>query len=169
MTGAPSWTTPWDLSDTGAVYATAWTESWASPSLNDPHATTVEPLDLPAMVSDEAERPIGVFLDLLAHRSVAHNAVTGTIAGIHRNSTGDVTATYSDVPDDVWGVAVTDGVAGNLTADPHFVSWSAASAWTTWDLHLATGSPCIDAGDPATQDADGSPADMGYYGAPDAP
>lgn len=151
------------------MYATVWTESWASPFLNDPHATTVEPLDLPAMVSDEAERPIGVFRDLLAKSTVAHNAVTGTIADIQRNSTGDVTATYSGVPDDVWGGALTDGIAGNLTADPRFVAWSTASAWTTWDLHLATGSPCIDAGDPATNDTDWSRADLGYYGGADAP
>lgn len=37
------------------------------------------------------------------------------------------------------------------------------------DLHLAEGSPCIDAGSPAVQDPDGSPSDIGAFGGPNAP
>ena len=37
-----------------------------------------------------------------------------------------------------------------------------------WDLHLAVGSPLIDAGAPNALDPDGSPADMGPYGGPGA-
>ena len=32
------------------------------------------------------------------------------------------------------------------------------------DFHLAAGSPCIDHGDPALTDADGTRADMGMFG-----
>lgn len=44
---------------------------------------------------------------------------------------------------------------GNFDLDPLF--WSP----TTGDLHLIPGSPCIDAGDPARQDPDGSRLDVG--------
>ena len=36
------------------------------------------------------------------------------------------------------------------------------------DLHLAEGSPCIDAGHPDLLDADGSPSDIGAFGGPDS-
>ena len=56
---------------------------------------------------------------------------------------------------------------GNIAADPRF--WGPA----TGDFQLLTGSPCIDAGDPALMDPDGSRLDMGaipfdanYRGAP---
>lgn len=61
------------------------------------------------------------------------------------------------------------GTAGNLDLDPTFVSYSAVSPSDTWDLTLLTGSVCIDAGDPAILDGDGSVSDMGYYGGPAAP
>ncbi|MCA9491171.1 MAG: hypothetical protein KC621_14675 [Myxococcales bacterium] len=46
--------------------------------------------------------------------------------------------------------------------DPLFVDAVAG------DWHLAPGSPAIDAGDPAIRDPDGSVADLGAYGGPDA-
>jgi hypothetical protein len=47
---------------------------------------------------------------------------------------------------------------GNLAADPMFMAPEMA------DFHLRSGSPCVDAGDPAEHDADGSRADMGSFG-----
>ncbi len=61
------------------------------------------------------------------------------------------------------------GANGNIDADPMFVSYSAFTSSDTWDLSLQAGSPCIDAGNPAILDADGSVSDMGYYGGPGAP
>jgi hypothetical protein len=50
------------------------------------------------------------------------------------------------------------GQNGNLASDPMLMNPAAGN------VHLQTGSPCIDAGDPAMQDANGTRADMGYFG-----
>ena len=56
---------------------------------------------------------------------------------------------------------------GNISLDPEFVAFSDDGDATNDDLHLAAGSPCVDAGDPAELDADGTRSDMGAYGGPD--
>jgi len=66
---------------------------------------------------------------------------------------GVVNASYSDIKVPV-GVVVPG--PGNINAEPQFTDTSA------YDYRLASGSPCIDAGDPATpHDPDSSPVDMG--------
>ncbi len=75
---------------------------------------------------------------------------------------------YSDVWDNAegdWGGAFSDltGTAGNISADPLFVSWSDDSTAND-DLHLTASSPCLDTGHPSRTDADGSRSDMGAYG-----
>ncbi len=54
--------------------------------------------------------------------------------------------------------------AGVVQEDPAFSSYDGDP--DNDDLHLGTGSPCIDAGDPDLEDTDGSRADMGAYGGP---
>jgi parallel beta-helix repeat protein len=54
------------------------------------------------------------------------------------------------------------GEDGNIAVDPDFVNPAAG------DFHLASGSDCVDAGDPALDDPDGSRADIGAYGGPHA-
>ncbi|HPU86411.1 MAG TPA: FlgD immunoglobulin-like domain containing protein, partial [Candidatus Latescibacteria bacterium] len=61
---------------------------------------------------------------------------------------GSFSATYSDVQGGYSGT-------GNINADPLFVDA------TNGDFRLQPGSPCIDAGDPATFDPDGTRADIG--------
>jgi hypothetical protein len=52
----------------------------------------------------------------------------------------------------------------SIAEDPLFVSYTADPYGD--DLHLGSGSPCLDAGDSSQLDADGSRADMGAYGGP---
>lgn len=65
---------------------------------------------------------------------------------------GVASVTFSDVEGGAAGV-------GNFDADPLFVDVDAL------DLHLLAGSPCIDAGDRALVDPDGSRADVGAFAA----
>ncbi len=66
------------------------------------------------------------------------------------DQTGTISATYSDIQGDtVW----TGG--GNINVDPLYVDAE------NGDYHLLPGSPCIDAGDPALLDPDGTRSDMG--------
>ena len=58
------------------------------------------------------------------------------------------------------------GVDGNLSADPLFLGDLSHPNPLRWDLHLDPSSPLVDAG--SGLDPDGSPADIGIYGGPDA-
>ncbi len=94
---------------------------------------------------------------------------------------------FSFVANDVWGngtnyIGVTDptGLAGNISADPLYTSFSDDGDWTNDDLAQAAGSACVDAGTstagygvdddyagdprPVDGDADGSALyDMGAF------
>ena len=59
-----------------------------------------------------------------------------------------------------------DGVDGNFSSDPLFVSASDDGWPRNDDLRLGEGSPAIDAGDPAILDADGTRSDVGVFGGP---
>lgn len=67
---------------------------------------------------------------------------------------------YDNFPTDFAGAPPPFGANGNLSVDPSFSDVSS----TPWDLHLAAGSPLIDAGDPGLSDPDGTPSDIGAYG-----
>jgi hypothetical protein len=85
------------------------------------------------------------------------NAVTlaaGLSAGWSYNDT--YPATFA-------GMTNPTGSNGNLATNPAFM------APDTGDFHLAATSACVDAGNPAVTDADGSRADVGIYGGPHAP
>jgi parallel beta-helix repeat protein/predicted outer membrane repeat protein len=74
---------------------------------------------------------------------------------------GSLDVSYSDLwrHDGVAGLENPIGTDGNISENPEY----------TGTLELSSGSPCEDAGDPSgPQDADGSRADMGAYGGPDA-
>ena len=55
------------------------------------------------------------------------------------------------------------GSYGNLSEEPNF------SDIAQRDFHLFAPSACIDAGDPALSDRDGTRSDLGYFGGPEAP
>jgi hypothetical protein len=75
--------------------------------------------------------------------------------------------TYNDAWDNgesPWeGMADPTGTLGNFSEDPEFTDVSVP------DLTLSSDSPCVDAGKPGSFDGNGSVADLGAYGGPDAP
>jgi len=74
---------------------------------------------------------------------------------------------------DVWGNTPTDidtqsnpaGADGNIEAPPEFLQAVTDDVFDL-DLHLATWSSLVDAGDPTRTDPDGSPSDIGAFGGP---
>jgi predicted outer membrane repeat protein len=70
---------------------------------------------------------------------------------------------WANTPDDWTGFTDPIGSDGNLSVDPQLLDVSAPDP-LDWDLHLALGSPLIDAGPSAWTDPDGSPSDMGAFG-----
>ncbi len=75
---------------------------------------------------------------------------------------------YSNLPVD-YAPGLTDPVGndGNLAVDPLFLAYSPDGDPDNDDFHLDPGSACVDTGNPALTDPDGSDADMGCYGGPD--
>ncbi len=76
---------------------------------------------------------------------------------------------YNDFYDNPGGsyVGIPDptGYDGNISASPKFTSWSDGDGDAhNDDLTLTRSSPCVNAGDPAREDVDGTRADMGAYG-----
>ncbi len=103
----------------------------------------------------------------LVNSIIADNVASTAGGGIY-GMFDSVSLNYCNVvdnsPTDVDGAQpFTAGVSGNISEAPFFADTSAAQSYD-WDLHLSTGSWCIDSGDLATTDPDGGPGDMGMYG-----
>jgi len=82
--------------------------------------------------------------------------------------------TYYCAYNDVWGNinnTLPSFDVGSISSNPEFVNYSSTAGYVygTSNLHLAAGSPCIDAGEPnvGNNDRDGSRNDMGIYGGPE--
>jgi len=96
--------------------------------------------------------------------TVKNSIIASEIGGFTGNTTGlwgTMTSTYNDVYacDTLYDTGVSPGT-GDISMDAQFVDPSALGN----DYHLKYNSPCIDAGDPATEvDPDGSRADIGCY------
>jgi predicted outer membrane repeat protein len=78
-----------------------------------------------------------------------------------QSGVGSLGVSYSDLwrTDGVAGMSDPVGDDGNISEDPDY----------TGDHELSSGSDCVDAGDPSgPSDTDGSRADMGAHGGPDA-
>jgi hypothetical protein len=115
--------------------------------------------------ADAAQGSMGLADDdgrLSFRNSVLLGASGGTV--LDAELSGEVSVVYTDLFDNLggFGGGVSDpvGTNGNLSVDPMFVSPT--------DLHLQSGSPLVDAGDPALLDPDGTVSDIGVYGGPRA-
>lgn len=71
-----------------------------------------------------------------------------------------VTLEYSDIWD------CTNGSYSGVTPGSGYFSQNPLYVNAGTDFHLASGSPCINTGDPSIDDWDGSQSDMGAYGGP---
>ena len=102
---------------------------------------------------------------------VSNINATNNIIGYFHDASGGLMGqpVYYSSPNVAWNYNDTFDVqsnappagTGNLSLDAEFVDPS------NGNFHLGTGSPCIDAGDPAILDTDNSRSDMGAYGGPD--
>ncbi len=64
--------------------------------------------------------------------------------------------------------SVNYGTNGNVSGDPVFVAYTPGGPCAEQDLHPMAGSVLLDAANPADRDLDGSRADIGAWGGPDA-
>ncbi len=108
---------------------------------------------------------------LVLRNSIVYATAGGSGVVVSLSST--LEASYNDVygnETSQWGGQDDPtGVNGNISADPLFIDVTENGDPLDDDWHLAAGSPCIDAGDPAPSqtDVDGTRNDMGAYGGPD--
>ena len=111
----------------------------------------------------------------LADSPVVHNAVFldneagsgGAISTQSGEPELDHCASWSNEPTSFEGFADPIGTGGNVGVDPGFLDLGSPDP-EDWDFHLESASPLVDAGAPSSQDPDGSPADIGAYGGPEA-
>ena len=102
---------------------------------------------------------------------VSNNVAIVSGGGFHASGLTSPQQTYTNVwgnsPENFFAISDPTGLDGNLSTDPGLAQVSAVDV-IYWDYHLTTGSPAIDAGDPAFLDPDASRSDMGVYGGPGA-
>jgi hypothetical protein len=91
------------------------------------------------------------------YATMTNNIIVGNDYGIFVSTylPSGVTNTYNDVWSNTTNFANCSIGTGGISLNPQFVSAN--------DFHLQVTSPCINAGDPALTDPDGSIADMGCY------
>jgi len=104
-------------------------------------------------------------LEILSIQStavVSSNIVTSNVTGINFSSyLGMCSLSTNDFWNNDEDYSKLSAGEGDISSDPLFAGRD--------DFHLQPGSPCIDAGDPALSDPDGSRSDMGAYGGGGSP
>jgi len=126
------------------------------------------------IAGDDAATGGGVYLSGSSSLSMMNSIVYGALAGVGVlvDSGSSFVGTYNDVYGNLGGnySGVTDptGTDGNIGIVPLFVAYSDDGVLTNDDLHLASYSSLVDAGDPSGSydDADGTTNDIGVYGGP---
>ena len=120
----------------------------------------------------------GAFLDEWGATTLDNTAFFHNVGGALFTDFAS-TASNTSVQYDGWGdndpidgtgyFWVEYGVDGNVSGDPKFVRYSAGADCDTQDLHPLSGSVLIDAAHPTDLDPNGTRADIGAFGGPDAP
>lgn len=111
----------------------------------------------------------GIFFDNYTKTVVQNNIIAFNSDGFYSYySYTDPTSMYNLFFENSGGNYLGYAEPGDseIEADPLFISFLDDSDWTNDDFHLATGSPCVNAGNPEIiyNDPDGSPNDIGAYG-----
>ncbi len=91
------------------------------------------------------------------------SAAGGAVYGYNSYLYVSFSNVWLNVPDAYSGMVDPTGVDGNIAVDPQLLDTSSPDP-EDWDLHLASSSPLIDAGDVARVDPDASRSDIGAYG-----
>jgi hypothetical protein len=161
--------TNWTLRDSllagneaeGTGGAIRWTagEPWTEPCTQlkpCPPANPTGLVDRVVIAGNVADDGAAIHSDF-AGLTVSSSIVSGNDGAAQVNATVAPVWRYNDTyPATFAGITDPTGADGNLAVDPGFVG--------DGDYHLAAGSACIDAGDPAQQDPDGTRSDMGLIG-----
>lgn len=107
------------------------------------------------------------YCDLLSIENsiLALNEPDNMYVYLYGNDSPCVETSYTDLYNPGAG-NTNDPVAGigNVSVDPKFVTYDSSTG--TYDFHLQSSSPLIDAGNPTLKDKDDSRSDMGIYGGP---
>lgn len=103
--------------------------------------------------------------------SVESSAISDmTSCGIKVFNGGSLHVSHSNIWNngtDYCDLADATGIDGNISVDPEYLDTTPSDPMD-WDLHLASSSPLVDAGDPSSLDPDGSLADIGACGGENA-
>jgi hypothetical protein len=143
-------------SEAGGAIAFDEAAPWEpDPSFDPPTRSSLGDVDFCTLHDNSAPAGAGVWTGTPG-LSVANSIVSA--GGVYVDD-GTPAWSYNDTyPASFVGMADPTGTSGNLSVAPGFDA----------DLDLGAGSACVDAADPALEDPDGSRADMGAYGGPDA-
>ncbi|HTM23026.1 MAG TPA: hypothetical protein VL172_21045, partial [Kofleriaceae bacterium] len=106
---------------------------------------------------------VQTFQDSIFHGNTGTTSVRIAAATASNTPAAPVWRYNDTLPATFGGMTAPGSGNGNLAVNPQLVDAAGG------DFHLGAASPCINAGDPAVQDADASRADMGRYGGPVAP
>jgi hypothetical protein len=148
-----------DAGEGGGLYVRE-PEPWQSPDPCPcpPTAPTID-VDFTVLHQNTASMGSAVWVDT-SGLSVGSSILAGHASpAVVALGPGPAWSYTNTVPADFTGMSNPTGQSGNISSDPLFVDTSSFA--------LRAGSPCVNAGDPAFQDTDGSRADMGRFGGPE--